>query len=204
MPLPPPVARQKLHERRIEMHGYARADGWFDIEGHLVDTKPHPFQVTAGPRVEAGQSIHEMWIRLTIDQDHVVRDVAAATDAAPYGDCRDTPDTLRALIGTRVAAGWSAEIRKRLGGALSCTHLREMLVPMSTVAFQALLVPLRERGLLSTGAAKVDGCYAFAAHRSVAALRWPAQGSAPAPAKTAIDPVRAAAAGPPGDSDDPR
>ena len=40
MPLSPPAARDPLHTRRIEINGYRRADGLFDIEGRLTDTKP--------------------------------------------------------------------------------------------------------------------------------------------------------------------
>lgn len=173
MPLPPPVARKDIHRRHLEMRGYARDDGWFDIEGHLVDSKPQAFQVTAGPLVAAGEAIHGMWVRLTIDQDYMVRDIAAATDAAPYSDCRDAPATLRALIGARVASGWRKAIQQHLGGAASCTHLREMLGPMGTVALQSMLGPLRERGLQADGPAAIDSCYAFAAHREIALQRWP-------------------------------
>ena len=43
MPLPDPVPREPLHTRRVECRGYRRADGLWDIEGHLVDTKAYPF-----------------------------------------------------------------------------------------------------------------------------------------------------------------
>ena len=39
MPLTPPAARETLHTRRIEINGYRRADGLFDIEAHLTDRK---------------------------------------------------------------------------------------------------------------------------------------------------------------------
>lgn len=188
MSLPPPVARQEIHQRHLEMRGYARDDGWFDIEGHLVDTKSQAFQVTAGARVDAGAPIHGMWVRLTLDQAYVVRDIAAATDAAPYGDCHDAPPTLSALIGASVSGGWRKSIQQRLGGAASCTHLREMLGPMGTVAFQTMLAPLRARGLRADGPVAIDSCYAFAAHREIAMQRWPQTPPAPAaPTKDSTD-----------------
>ena len=51
--LEPTVAREPLHRRSIEINGYKRADGLFDIEGHLVDTKPIDFKLTAGVRPAA-------------------------------------------------------------------------------------------------------------------------------------------------------
>ena len=62
------------------MRGFAREDGLFDIEGHLTDRKPFDFQVTVGPLRAAGEPVHEMWVRLTIDSDLVVRDAVASTD----------------------------------------------------------------------------------------------------------------------------
>jgi len=39
MPLPPSAPRDELHVRRIELRGYRRHDGRYDIEARMVDTK---------------------------------------------------------------------------------------------------------------------------------------------------------------------
>jgi hypothetical protein len=39
LPLPPPLPRDELHMRRIEMRGYRRHDGLYDIEARITDTK---------------------------------------------------------------------------------------------------------------------------------------------------------------------
>ena len=39
MPLSPAPPRQPVHDRRVRCQGYRRADGLWDIEGHLTDTK---------------------------------------------------------------------------------------------------------------------------------------------------------------------
>ena len=41
MPLSQPAPRKLMHNRVIECRGYEREDGLWDIEGHLVDTKPY-------------------------------------------------------------------------------------------------------------------------------------------------------------------
>ena len=38
-----PADREPMHRRQIDMRGYLRADGLFDIEGHLLDTKSYGF-----------------------------------------------------------------------------------------------------------------------------------------------------------------
>jgi hypothetical protein len=55
MPLEPKVARAPLHRRAIEIQGYKREDGLYDIEGHLVDTKPHDFKLAAACAARASR-----------------------------------------------------------------------------------------------------------------------------------------------------
>ena len=58
MPLPPTVEREPLHLRSIELRGYKRADGLYDIEGHLVDTKPFDFKLRRD--AARGRPVHEL------------------------------------------------------------------------------------------------------------------------------------------------
>lgn len=176
MPLSPPVPRRVLHTRRLEMRGYAREDGLFDIEAHLVDDKSSDFTVVAGPTVPAGVPVHEMWVRLTIDHHFTVHAAEAATDAAPFGACRGGPATLQRLVGLRIGGGWGREVAQRLAGAQGCTHLTAMLVPLGAVGFQSLVLPLRT--LLpppdpTERPALLDSCLAMASDGEVAAVRWP-------------------------------
>ena len=81
MPLSPPAPRAPIHQRAIRCEGFRREDGYWDIEGTLVDTKSYPFANTWRTRVEPGDSRHEMRMRLTIDETYMVVAVEAATDA---------------------------------------------------------------------------------------------------------------------------
>src|SRR6476469_8073606 len=84
MPLPvSEVERELTHTRRVRYEGYKRADGLWDIEAHLLDTKNHDYQLKTGIR-RAGQPIHDMWIRVTIDRKMNVVDALASMDAVPY------------------------------------------------------------------------------------------------------------------------
>ena len=58
-----------MHTRHVECRGYERDDGLWDIEGHLVDTKPYdmPNDDRVSGKIAAGEALHEMWIRLTVD-----------------------------------------------------------------------------------------------------------------------------------------
>ena len=44
MPLSPPAPREPIHTRAIDLRGYRREDGLWDIEGHLTDVKCYDFE----------------------------------------------------------------------------------------------------------------------------------------------------------------
>src|SRR5438128_11662625 len=83
MPLPvSEVERELTHTRRVRYGGYKRADGHWDIEAHLADTKNHDYQLKTRVR-RAGQPIHDMWLRVTIDHNFTVTDALPSMDAGP-------------------------------------------------------------------------------------------------------------------------
>ena len=183
MPLPASAARTELHHRRIDMHGYYRDDGLYEIEGHVVDTKTAAATIAGNAGWQAGQRIHDMWVRLVVDEDLLVHDILAVSDVTPYAVCREATTAMRAIVGERIVAGWTMMVKARLGGAKGCTHLMELLIPLATAAFQTIAhVRLsRPDKLNSIGRpVKVDSCYAFAANREIVQRRWPAFYNGPA------------------------
>ena len=175
MPLPPPAPRDELHRRRIEMHGYRRHDGLYDIEARITDTKTSTLALSE-KTVPAGAPIHDMWLRLVVDEELTVHDVVAATDASPFPQCPQAAGALAAIKGLRIGAGWSRAVKERLGRAENCTHLAELLMPLATTAYQTL-APLRhtqpERLDANGRPVKIDSCYAYASKREVVMRRWP-------------------------------
>lgn len=176
MPLPPPIDREELHLRRIELRGYRRQDALYDIEARITDTKSQPLKLERGTVLPAGAPLHDMWVRLVIDEDLLVHDVVAATDAAPFGICGEAVDSLAQLKGMRIGAGWTAAVKQRLGGAVGCTHLTELLIPLGTTAFQTLTQVRSARPMTMNAQGrptKIDSCYAYGSERDVVRHRWP-------------------------------
>lgn len=170
------VVRDERHFRRIDLCGYRRSDGLFEVVGHLVDLKPDDYVPQVGVHREPGEPLHDMGVRLVFDADLVVQDVRTFTNAAPFEPCTGGGASLKALIGLRIGAGWNAEIRQRLATAETCTHLRELLSPMATAALQTT-VEVRRGAPEAVDAdgqpRRIDSCYAYAANRSVVLERWP-------------------------------
>lgn len=178
MPLSAPAEREPLHRRAITMHGYRRADGLFDIEGHLEDTKTYSFGNLDRGTIQPGEALHGMWLRLTVDDDLTILACEAVTDFSPYSICPGAAPNFAALAGVRIGPGFTRAVKERVGGVHGCTHLREMLAQMATVAFQTVYPVRRKREADSPAAAEaarnrmVGSCLAYAPDSPIVTERW--------------------------------
>src|ERR1700681_1280884 len=104
MPLPPPQPREAIHTRAIEINGYRRVDGLYDIEAHLSDTKS--FGQTNFDRgfIAAGEPVHDMWLRLTLDDTMHIVEAAASSDKTPYVMCPHAAANFSRLAGLQIKA----------------------------------------------------------------------------------------------------
>lgn len=138
MPLSAPAPRKHIHTRRIECQGFLREDGLWDVEGHITDVKTYPFHNEWRGHMTPGTPIHDMWLRLTVDDEFIVRGVEAAMDGTPYSICGEVAPNFQRLVGEKIQAGWRRRVRELLGGVAGCTHLVELLGPLATVVFQTI------------------------------------------------------------------
>lgn len=162
MPLSQPAERERLHQRSIEINGYRRTDGKYDIEAHLTDVKS--FGQTSHDRgyIDAGDPVHDMWLRLTVDEKMHIHGVEAVSDKTPYAMCPTAAPNFTRLTGLQIKAGFLREAAHRVGGTVGCTHLRELLQQMATTAFQTIN-PAKARREMSAeaGALEKHGSDAF-------------------------------------------
>ncbi|CAH2603661.1 conserved protein of unknown function [Rhodovastum atsumiense] len=189
MPLSTATERELIHLRDISLRGYHRADGLFDIEAHLRDTKTRGFDGLDRPggRIEPGEPLHDMWARMTVDEDMVIVAFEAVTAYGPFDVCRQSGRHFDRLAGLTIGPGFLREANARVGGIDGCTHLREMLQQMATTAYQTLWpVRLRRaeehrRQLAEAGQAPAEEarpvllntCYGYADTRDAVRRRWP-------------------------------
>jgi hypothetical protein len=171
------MERNELHHRQIDIRFFQRADGLFEVEGHLLDRKAHPFRRLLHERdIPPGTPLHDILVRLVIDESLLVHDASASLAASPFDVCRGAANTLAPLKGLRIGAGWNRRVRELLGGAASCTHIVELLGPMATTALQGL-APQRLARMTQAGSderkSKIDSCYAYGRDREVVARFWP-------------------------------
>jgi hypothetical protein len=162
MPLPiPEVERELTHTRRVRYEGYRRADGRWDIEAHLSDTKNHDFHLRTGVR-RAGQPVHDMWLRLTIDRGFNVLAAIACSDAVPYpGGCETAPPLYAGLVGLNLLKDFRKNVLERFGRTRGCTHLTEMLAGMPTAAIQTFAGEMPEERADGSQPFQLDRCIAL-------------------------------------------
>ncbi len=200
MALSKPAERELMHTRRIEVQGFLRTDGLLDVDARLVDTKPYSFAADTingdeSGEVPPGRPLHEMLVRMTVDDRLTIVACEAETLHSPYAECGGGAEAMGALVGLALKAGFVRSANERLRGALGCTHIREMLQQMATVAHQTMW-PVRERQRaremaeaqrLNPAAAVLrrandadDGsvrllntCFAYSSAGAVVRSRWP-------------------------------
>ncbi len=178
MPLPSPQPRKLHHTRRVLCEGYAREDGLWDIEGHLTDLKTA--DLTCKERnngiIPAGEPLHGMSIRLTIDLKLNILDVAASMDYTPYRICPSITEHYKQLIGLQIAPGFTRKTRELFSGTQGCTHLLELLGPVATTAFQATHAAREARENWSDGhqpPPMLNSCHTMADDGPVVQQQWP-------------------------------
>jgi len=180
MPLPPPQKRKHIHTRNIFCEGYRREDGLWDIEGHLKDIKTYPFKNNERGEIKPGTPIHEMWIRLTVNDRFEIIEVEAETDYSPFKICRDITPNFKRLIGLKIGPGWRNRALKKVGGVDGCTHLVELLAPVATTAFQTIIpinnsrVADKDKNLNSDKVPRLlNTCHAFRSDGDQTKQLWP-------------------------------
>lgn len=132
------IKRTPLHRRKIDVQGYLREDGLWDIEGCLADTKGYEIHLIDRGDIPVGGYLHYMTLTITVDDNLTIRDVHAVLENTPYQDCPAAARQYQALIGLRIASGWMDEAKKAIGRVSGCTHLTEMLPVLATAAIQTI------------------------------------------------------------------
>lgn len=170
------IERTPLHTRTITLDGYSRSDGLFDVDARLTDVKHYRMTNWPGGVLEPGDPMHDMVVTMTVDADGVIQDMKARAQSHPHAVCQQGAVNFGRLIGLSIRKGFTKAVAERLEPRDSCTHIREMLQQMATVAFQSM----REARQKSYGAKQVskpvlmDSCIAWASDGEWVKVRFPA------------------------------
>lgn len=178
MPLPEPADRDPIQTRTIEVSAFRRKDGLWDVEGRLVDIAAYSFPNYFRGTIEAGTPIHDMNIRLTLNEQVEITDVALAMDAHPYEVCPGVLPSFERLRGEKIGPGWNRKLKQLFGGVNGCVHFVDLLRPVGTVGFKTVRreagkddTPKEERQDYSPY--QINTCHALSSDGPIVEARWP-------------------------------
>ena len=164
MPLPIPAAgRQRVHLRQIFLEGWQREDACWDIEARLVDTKDHDYPLASGLRLQ-GEPVHDMWVRVTIDEQMNVVEAAASSDSVPYpGGCDTIAPAYEQLVGLNLMKGFRRATLDIFDTVRGCSHLTELVNLLPTAAIQTFASRMRDTDGHTPGQKpfQLDQCHAL-------------------------------------------
>ena len=178
--------RRSCHSRKILCDGFIREDGLYEIEGRMIDTKSHDIPQNNGKMLMKGDALHDMYVLLVINESMVVQSSKADTNSAPYEICKNANFKIESLNGQIIGPGWRKKINSSIGGSSGCTHIRELLISMATVAFQTVYGEKNRLRRLAKKDGKPDpfpinsslppllnSCFAFDESSDVTKNLWP-------------------------------
>lgn len=177
MALPPAApARQLKHRRLIDVQVFSRGDGLWDVDARLTDTKTRDTALATGVR-PAGAPIHDLLLRLVVDERLTIVAAGSESAATPYpGHCDDHGDAYARLAGLSLVRGFRDEVRQRLGGTLGCTHLTELTQVLPTAVIQAFageVLPTQENAAAEQRPMQLDRCHALRVSGDVVRQHYP-------------------------------
>jgi hypothetical protein len=123
----------------------------WEVEGHLTDTKPFDIDSPERGHMAPGDPIHDMWVRLAVDDELTIREIEVVSDATPYSLCKNVAPNFQRLVGMSLRPGFFPKIKEMLGNVDGCTHLVELIGPVATTAYQTLSGRAAQARTLPTG-----------------------------------------------------
>jgi hypothetical protein len=189
--------RQLKHRRSIAVQIYARGNGLWEVDAHITDVRPRETRMATG-MLPAGEPIHDMLLRLVVDERFNIVEAGAQTSAMPYpGDCNSYGDIYGRLVGLNLMKGFRHAVRERLGGVQGCTHITELTQVLPTAVVQAFageVIDTRGDAADSQQPFQIDRCHALRADGRAVQTHYPRWYRAPRPDPTAGEPPKSAAA----------
>jgi hypothetical protein len=189
--------RQLKHRRSIDVQIFARGNGLWEVDAHITDTRPRETRMATG-MLPANSPIHDMLLRLVVDQQFNVLEAGATTLAMPYPrQCDAYADVYDRLVGLNLMQGFRRAVKERLGGTQACTHITELTQVLPTAVVQAFageVLDTRGEGDSGERPFQIDRCHALRADGAVVRTyypRWyrsPAARMAPGEAPLPSDP----------------
>jgi len=128
--------QQKIHKRRIDTVTYDGAADTIIVEGSLEDRRFCPSHMYSG-EIRPPYTVHHMIIRMELHLPELtIVDIELEMPALPHEACSEVRGSIAPLKGLRIAAGFTARVRKLVDRKKGCTHVLTLVGAMAQAAFQ--------------------------------------------------------------------
>jgi hypothetical protein len=168
--------RQLKHRRSIDVQIYARGNGLWEVDARVTDIKTHDTVLAEQVR-PAGDPIHDMLLRIVIDEAFEIHEAGSLSAWMPYvGRCDDHGDAYCQLVGLNLMRNFRRELMARLGSARGCTHLTELAQVLPTAVVQAFageVIDTLGSGPEAQQPFQIDRCHALRADGPVVQEFYP-------------------------------
>ena len=168
--------RQLKHRRNIDVQIYARGNGLWEVDAHITDVRTRETHMVNGV-LPAGRPIHDMLLRLVVDERFNIVEAGAQTTAMPYpGQCDTYGDVYARLVGLNLMKGFRHAVKERVGGVQGCTHITELTQVLPTAVVQAFageVIDTRGANATSQQPFQIDRCHALRADSPTVQTYYP-------------------------------
>lgn len=162
MPLPEPACpRERAHRRSITIDGFVRQDGLLELDARLTDVKDADYPIASGVR-PAGEPVHDMLVRITIDADFNILEAHVVSERVPYpGGCDTIGPAYRQLVGLNLIRGFRKTVGEMFADISGCSHITELLYSLPTAAIQTYATFRRDTDDQGRKPFQLDQCHAL-------------------------------------------
>jgi hypothetical protein len=128
------IQDKPVHERHVKIRSYRLADERLVVEGVLRDDQLIPGYRWDGQSRPPG-AVHRICVRILVGGwPPEILDAEAEMPKIPHELCPTTLGSVQKIIGMKITAGFSSEVRKRLGGIRGCAHMTYLITAMGPAA----------------------------------------------------------------------
>ena len=131
------------------------------LDARLTDVKDQDYEIASGVR-KAGDPVHDLRLRVTLDRRFTIIDAVAASDRVPYpGGCDTIAPVYRQLIGLNLVQGFRRTVGEMFADVRGCSHLSELLLSLPTAAIQTYATFKRDNDDTGEKPFQLDRCHAL-------------------------------------------
>ena len=128
------ITEAPVHERKVEIKTYPLGEKEVIVEGWLTDKRLIEGYRWDGEK-RSPEVVHRLGVIMRLGGwPLTILDAGAEMVNIPHGQCGVTLSSVAKIIGIAIVAGFTEEVRRRLGGVKGCTHLTYLIVAMAPAA----------------------------------------------------------------------